>query len=106
MQFNPEVTVRFRGVMEKCTYCTQRIKEAKNVARDEKRELEDGDIVVACQSACPTNSISFGDLRDKDSVVAKKQALGRNYAMLAELNIRPRTQYLAKIENPNPELKG
>jgi molybdopterin-containing oxidoreductase family iron-sulfur binding subunit len=106
MQFNPEVTVRFRGVMEKCTFCVQRIKEAKDIARNENREIQDGDVVVACQSACPTNSISFGDARDKKSEVAKKQALGRNYAMLAELNIRPRTQYLAKIENPNPDLKG
>ena len=106
LQFNPEVTVRFRGVMEKCTYCVQRIKEAKDKARNAGRELREGDVSCACSTACPTDSIAFGDLRDKNSKVAKKQALGRSYAVLAELNVRPRTQYLAKIENPNPELKG
>jgi molybdopterin-containing oxidoreductase family iron-sulfur binding subunit len=106
MQFNPEVTVRFRGVMEKCTYCVQRIKEAKDKARIEERAMREDDLTCACSAACPTDSIAFGDLRDKNSKVAKKQALGRSYAMLAELNIRPRTQFLAKIENPNPELKG
>ncbi len=105
MVFNPEVSVRVRGVMEKCTYCVQRIKEAKLVALNEKRTLRDGDIQTACSQACPSNAIVFGDLNDKNSRVAKLQTLARSYAMLFELNIRPRTQYLAKIRNPNPELK-
>ena len=105
MVFNPEVSVRVRGVMEKCTYCVQRIKEVKLVASNEKRTLRDGDITPACAQACPTDAIVFGDLNDKKSRVAKLQTLARSYQMLFELNIRPRTQYLAKIKNPNSELK-
>jgi len=104
MIFNPDVTVRMRGVMEKCTYCTQRIHYAKRQAKIENRSLKDGDIVVACQSACPTNAIVFGDLKDKKSRVRKEQELGRSYAVLQELNVKPRTQFLARIKNPNPAL--
>ena len=104
MGFNPEVTVRFRGVMEKCTYCTQRISAARHNARNENRPYQDGDVVVACQEACSTGAIQYGDLNDKESKVAKMHALNRSYAMLAELNIKPRTEFLARIKNKNPEL--
>ena len=101
---NPNVTVRSRGVMEKCTYCMQRISEARITARNEGRKIRDGEVITACQASCPTEAIHFGDLTDPESKVSKKQALGRDYSMLAELNIRPRTQYLARISNPNPAL--
>ena len=104
MGFNPEVTVRFRGVMEKCTYCIQRIATARQTVRNENRPLKDGDVEVACQDACPSNAIDFGNLNDKNSKVAKMHALNRSYAMLAELNIKPRTEFLARIRNQNPEL--
>ncbi len=101
---NPNVTVRSRGVMEKCTYCMQRISEARITARNEDRKIRDGEVITACQAACASGAINFGDLTDPESRVSKKQALGRDYSMLAELNIRPRTQYLARIENPNAVL--
>ncbi len=101
---NPEVTVRTRGVMEKCTYCVQRIQLGKISAKNERRGLEDGEIVTACQQACPTQAIEFGDLNDAESRVAKAHADPRAYAMLAELNVKPRTKYLARIRNPHPEL--
>lgn len=106
---NPNVTVRFRGVMEKCSYCVQRIHEAKTLARAEKRAMRDGDIKGTCEDACGTGAILFGDLNDKNSRVSKAQALPRAYAVLAELNIKPRTEYLARINNPSPmmeEVKG
>ncbi|MRG95500.1 TAT-variant-translocated molybdopterin oxidoreductase [Polyangium spumosum] len=107
MQMNPDVTVRGRGVMEKCTYCVQRINRAKIAAKAEGRDrLRDGEVVTACQAACPAQAIHFGDLNDKQSEVAKRAALPRGYKLLEELNIRPRTSYLAKIKNPNPELEG
>ncbi|QDT06732.1 Tetrathionate reductase subunit B precursor [Rubripirellula lacrimiformis] len=96
---NPDVTVRGRGVMEKCTYCVQRIEKGKITARKEDRRIQDGDIVTACQSACPTRAIDFGDIQDPNSVVSKKRADVRSYGMLGQLNVKPRTEYLARVRN-------
>jgi MoCo/4Fe-4S cofactor protein with predicted Tat translocation signal len=104
MVFNPEVTVRSRGVMEKCTFCVQRIQNAKIPAKNAKRAIEDGEVKTACQETCPTDAIVFGDLNDQKSRVAKLQKLERAYQLLGEFNNRPRVQYLARITNPNPEL--
>jgi len=101
---NPDVTVRFRGVMEKCSYCVQRISHARINAEKEEREIRDGDIVTACQQVCPADAIVFGNINDKNSRVAKLKAEERNYGILTELGTRPRTSYLAKIKNPNPEI--
>lgn len=105
MAFNPNVTVRSRGVMEKCTYCVQRIQEAKFTARREHRTVRDGDITTACQQACPANAVTFGDLNDPTSRVARLDALNRRYKLLAELGTQPRTTFLGKIRNPNPALE-
>ncbi|MBV9542779.1 MAG: 4Fe-4S dicluster domain-containing protein, partial [Chloroflexi bacterium] len=101
---NPQVTVRSRGVMEKCTYCVQRISVARIQAEKENRPIADGEVLTACQAACPTNSIVFGNLNDANSQVARQRGSPRNYTLLAELNTRPRTTYLATVPNPNPAM--
>ena len=101
---NPDVTVRSRGVMEKCTYCVQRIEVAKIEADKENRAIRDGEVVTACQQACPTDAIVFGNQNDKGSRVAKRKAEERSYPVLADLNYKPRTTYTAGVINPNPEL--
>ena len=106
MAQNPDVTVRSRGVMEKCTFCLQRIKAGKTKAKLESRKVADGDIQTACQQACPTGAIQFGNINDPDSKVFKLKQADRNYELLAELNVRPRNSYLAKLRNPNPELEN
>jgi molybdopterin-containing oxidoreductase family iron-sulfur binding subunit len=106
LQFNPNVTVRMRGVMEKCTYCVQRIQEVKIGANREDRRVKDGEIKTACQQACPSSAITFGDLNDPSSRVAKLSGADRRYQLLSEIGTRPRTTFLARIRNPNPELTG
>src|SRR5581483_8342182 len=101
--YNPEVTVRWRGVMEKCTYCVQRISAARITAEKENRGIRDGEVRTACQQACPTEAIVFGNLNDPDAKVTRLKRHPLDYPMLGQLNTRPRTTYLAKIENTNPE---
>lgn len=105
MVYNPEVTVRSRGVMEKCTYCLQRIRSATIRAKNDRRRIEDGEVQTACQQVCPTRAIIFGDLSDPQSRVARLANDERSYAILAELNVKPRTTYLARIRNLHPELE-
>jgi MoCo/4Fe-4S cofactor protein with predicted Tat translocation signal len=102
---NPEVTIRSRGVMEKCTYCVQRINNARIEAEKQTRDIRDGEIVTACEAACPSQAIVFGNANDPSSRVARLKAQQRNYSILGELNSRPRTTYLAAVRNPNPEME-
>jgi MoCo/4Fe-4S cofactor protein with predicted Tat translocation signal len=105
MMRNPEVSIRSRGVMEKCTYCVQRITHGRITAEKENRKVKDGEIITACQQACPAGAITFGNLNDPESKVAKLRADKRNYGLLEDLNTRPRTTYMAVVLNPNPELE-
>ena len=111
MMRNPDVSVRSRGVMEKCTYCIQRINEQRidteTASVREGREIRIGDeLETACQQSCPAGAIVFGNINDPNSNVSKWKAQARNYSLLGELNTRPRTTYLAEVRNPNPELEG
>jgi MoCo/4Fe-4S cofactor protein with predicted Tat translocation signal len=105
LQRNPDVTVRSRGVMEKCTYCVQRINHARVAAKLDDREIRDGEVMTACQGACPTEAIVFGNINDPNSRVSKLKANTLNYGLLEELNTKPRTTYLAVVRNPNTALE-
>jgi molybdopterin-containing oxidoreductase family iron-sulfur binding subunit len=106
LQRNPEVTTRSRGVMEKCTFCVQRIRNAEITAKNLGRSIRDGDVVTACQAACPTQAIVFGDMNDAGSQVTKLKKDSLQFGLLTELNTRPRLTYQAVVRNPNPHLGG
>jgi len=96
---NPDVTVRSRGVMEKCTFCIQRIQVSKDNAKAENRRLKEGEVKTACQQSCPTNAIVFGDINDPQSEVSKLKASSRGYTVLEDLNVKPQITYLKKVRN-------
>jgi molybdopterin-containing oxidoreductase family iron-sulfur binding subunit len=102
---NPNVTVRSRGVIEKCTFCVQRINAARIEAEKDGRAIKDGEVVTACQAVCPTQAIVFGDMNDPNSRIARLKKDNRNYGLLTELNTKPRVTYLARLRNPNPALE-
>jgi molybdopterin-containing oxidoreductase family iron-sulfur binding subunit len=102
--WNPEVSVRGRGVMEKCTYCLQRVRKAQIAADRDNRPIKDGEVVTACQQSCPTQAIVFGDRNDKKSAVARRKSSPLDYVLLEDANTRPRTSYAALIRNPNPAI--
>ena len=106
MMRNPDVTVRSRGVMEKCTYCIQRITQDRIDSERENRKIQDGELLTACQQSCPANAITFGNINDGNSQVSRLKAKTRNYGLLQDLNTRPRTTYLTEIRNPNPSLES
>jgi molybdopterin-containing oxidoreductase family iron-sulfur binding subunit len=106
MMRNPDVSVRSRGVMEKCTYCVQRINERRIDAEREDRKIADAELQSACQQSCPAEAIVFGNINDPGSRVSRLKSQSRNYGLLADLNTRPRTTYLAEVRNPNPELEA
>lgn len=105
MLANPDVTIRSRGVMEKCSYCVQRINAARIAAKREDRKIRDGEVVTACQAVCPTEAIVFGDINDPQSAVSRRKASRRDYALLRELGTKPRTTYLSVVRNPNPAIE-
>ena len=105
LQRNPNVTVRSRGVMEKCTYCVQRINQARIEAKKSGNPIKDGDVCIPCENACPSDAIVFGNINDSESRVSKYKSNKLNYGILTDLNTRPRTTYLAAIRNPNPEIE-
>jgi len=104
MVLNPDVTVRSRGVIEKCSFCVQRIQEAKLTAKVEKRALRDGDLKVACQTACPTGAITFGDMNDKNSAVNRELSDGRTFVALEEVNVQSSVGYQMKVLNKNEKI--
>ncbi|MBU6430286.1 MAG: 4Fe-4S dicluster domain-containing protein, partial [Cyanobacteria bacterium REEB65] len=104
LRYNPEVSVRSRGVMEKCTYCVQRINKARIFAQEHGRSIADLEVVPACAQSCPTQAIVFGNLRDRRSLVSRLKAEPLNYALLGDLGTRPLTSYLARVRNPNHAL--
>jgi MoCo/4Fe-4S cofactor protein with predicted Tat translocation signal len=104
MAHNPNVTVRSRGVMEKCSFCIQRVRQVNKTANLESRPIEDGEVVTACQQVCPSHAITFGNVADPNSAVSQKRTSDRRYELLAELNVKPRVSYLGRIRNPNPNL--
>ena len=112
MMRNPDVSVRSRGVMEKCTYCVQRVAgrridaETASVREGKEVKIKDGELQTACQQSCPAGAIIFGNINDPNSQVSRLKAQARNYSLLGELGTRPRTTYLAEVRNPNPELKA
>ena len=105
LMMNPDVTVRSRGVMEKCSYCVQRINRTRIEAQRENRKIKDGEIITACQQVCPTEAIQFGDLKEPNAHVSKLKQHPLNYGLLTELNTFPRTSYLGQLRNPNPEIE-